>query len=222
MEKKWNIWKIGFFVALYIFCICCAELMGAKTFPLMNIFGYHLNASVGIFFIPIIYSVNDVINEIYGPKVTRSLVRTWIFIIVLILLSSILFTWLPPSTRFAVTDPSYKAIFGVSIRISLASLIAFGIGDFLDVYLFSKIRKMFGNKRLWLRNNLSNIISEWIDTIIFMTIAFYSIWLGFHSNLTFLMSIVIPYWILKCCASFIETPFVYLGVHWLRKKDKEK
>jgi uncharacterized integral membrane protein (TIGR00697 family) len=102
---------------------------------------------------------------------------------------------------------------------ALASLIAFGASDFLDIYIFSKIRKAFGQKRLWLRNNVSNIISQAIDTILFMTIAFYAIDKGVGENVAFLLSISLPYWILKCCASIIETPFVYLGIRRLKKEN---
>ena len=217
MEKNWRIGKMWFLIALYIFCICWAELMWAKTFPLVNIFGYQLNASVGIFFIPLIYSINDIITEVFGPKVARSLVRVSIVMIVLLALAALLFTWLPASTHFASSNAAYLTIFGVSIRISIASLIAFAVGDFLDIYLFSKIRKLFGAKRLWFRNNVSNILSEAIDTALFMTIAFYTIWLPFADNYHFLLSMALPYRLLKCCASVLVTPFVYMGVHWLKK-----
>ncbi len=218
MGKRW-LSKINVIVALYIFCICGAELMGAKIFPLINIFGYQLNASVGIFFIPIIYSLNDILNEVYGPKAARSMVKIGIGIVILILLSSLLFTSLPPATRFIAQNSAYQWIFGVSMRMALASLIAFGASDFLDIYIFSKIRKAFGQKRLWLRNNVSNIISQAIDTILFMTIAFYAIDKGVGENVAFLLSISLPYWILKCCASIIETPFVYLGIRRLKKEN---
>lgn len=219
-NKEGKIGRIGILIALYIFCVCGAELMWAKTFPLINLFGYQLNASVGIFFIPLIYSINDVITEVFWPKFTRSLIRTSIFVIVLMVLAAVLFTWLPPSTRFATNNAAYLTIFGISIRISIASLIAFGVWDFLDVYLFSKIRKMFGPKRLWLRNNVSNILSEAIDTTLFMTIAFYAIGLPFADNVSFLLSIALPYRLLKCCASILVTPFVYMGVHRLKRDGK--
>jgi uncharacterized PurR-regulated membrane protein YhhQ (DUF165 family) len=82
--------------------------MGAKIFPLINIFGYQLNASVGIFFIPIIYSLNDILNEVYGPKAARSMVKIGIGIVILILLSSLLFTSLPPATRFIAQNSAYQ------------------------------------------------------------------------------------------------------------------
>src|SRR4029078_9143658 len=103
-------------------------------------------------------------------------------------------------------------IFKQSIRISLASLTAFAFSDFLDVYLFSKIRERLGKKNLWLRNNASNIISQFVDTVVFMVLAFYALNLSATANISFLWSIILPYWLLKCFMSVIETPLVYIGV----------
>ena len=68
--------KFDFLVSVYIFCIAVAELMGGKTFPLANIFGYQLNASVAILVLPLIFTINDVITEVYGKKRAKSVVRS--------------------------------------------------------------------------------------------------------------------------------------------------
>ena len=88
----------------------------------------------------------------------------------------------------------------------------------MDVFIFSKIRERLGKKRLWLRNNLSNFISQGFDTVLFMTLAFYSFSQGLGANTSFLMSLIIPYWLLKCSLSVIETPLVYIGVKWLKNE----
>lgn len=139
-------------------------------------------------------------------------------IIVLIVITSAFFTLLPPSARFAGTEMAYDTIFATSIRMSVASLLAFTIADFLDVQIFSRLREKLGTDKLWLRTNVSNIIAQLVDTFIFMTMAFYAFDQSFSSNASFILSIGIPYWILKCIMSFIETPFVYRGVNWLKKK----
>jgi uncharacterized integral membrane protein (TIGR00697 family) len=102
---------------------------------------------------------------------------------------------------------------------SVASLIAFGAAEFLDVFIFSKIRQKLGKKNLWLRTNASNFIAQFTDTSIFIFIAFYALNKPFGDNFSFLFGLILPYWLLKCFMSIIETPFVYLGVGWL-KRDK--
>lgn len=211
---------MDFLISLYIFCIAAAELMGGKTFPLAKIFGYQLNASVAIFVIPFLFTINDVITEVYGKERTRSIIRSGLFMIFLILLASIFFTQLPPSSRFRSSELAYDTIFGVSARIAAASLTAFALAEFLDVYVFARLRKVLGSSKLWFRNNASNFAAQFVDTVVFMTLAFYGFNNSFSSNVSFLTSLILPYWLLKCFMSIIETPFVYLGVKWLRDEKK--
>jgi queuosine precursor transporter len=215
---------MDFLIALYIFCVCAAELMGSKTFSLVSftIFDYpvRLNPTVAIFLIPLIFTINDVITEVYGKERTRSIIRSGLFVIALILVSSLVFTNLPPSRLFSGSEAAYDDIFGKSARIAFASLTAFALAEFMDVYIFSKIRERLGKSKLWLRNNASNFAAQLIDTIIFMTLAFYALDKSVAQNVPNLFSIILPYWLLKCFMSVIETPFVYLGVRWL-KGDKK-
>lgn len=217
-----KIQKFDLLVSIYIFCICASELMGAKTFPILNVFGYQLNTSVSIFFLPLIFTINDVITEVYGKERTRSVIRSGLLMVLLIFLFSVLFVFLPPSTRFAPSEGAYDTIFGLSARFALASLTAFVIAEFTDVFVFVKIRNKFGKKALWFRNNASNFISQLLDTVVFMVLAFYSFNLTVSDNLSFLMSLIIPYWLLKCFMSVIETPLVYAGVKWLRSEKVEE
>jgi len=209
--------KMDFLVSLYVFCIVTAEVMGGKTFPLLNTSLIKLNGSVSLFLIPLLYSINDVITEVYGAERTRGIIRSGLIIIFLISLFSLFATSLPPSVRFSKNEAAYDLIFKQSARISFASLLAFGIADLMDVLIFVRIRKAFGKRALWMRNNLSNFISQFLDTFIFITLAFYELSQPFGVNVAFLFSLIVPYWLLKCCMSIIETPFVYLGVRWLKK-----
>ena len=212
--------KMDFLVAVYIFCIAVSEIMGAKTFPIANIFGFQINQTVSIFVFPLIFIINDIINEVYGPERTRSIIRSSLIVILLIFIYSVLVTIIPPSSRFASSENAYDQIFGLSARFSLASLIAFISSDFLDVYIFAKMRKGLGKKGLWLRVNVSNFLSQFVDTIVFMMLAFWALDQSFFSNFTFILSLLIPYWIIKCIISVIETPLVYWGVNWLRGEKK--
>ena len=210
--------KMDLLVAIYIFCIIVSELMGAKTFPLLDLGFYKLNASVAIFLIPLLFSINDIIVEVHGAERARSVVRSGLLTIGLLLGFIMFAIYLPPSMRFKESEPAYDTIFGKSARIALASITAFALADFLDIYIFSKIRKKLGKSKLWLRNNLSNFAAQFIDTTVFLTLAFYALDKGFADNWGFLVSLIIPYWLLKCSMSVIETPLVYIGVKWLKQK----
>lgn len=217
MKQLFAIQKLDFLIALYIFCLIVAELMGAKTFPLFKIGSFQLNASVAIFVIPVMFSINDVITEVFGAERMRSIVKSGFIIIFCLILFSMLATVLPPSARFQSMEAAYDSVFLVSIRISIASLLAFLFAHLLDIAVFEKLRKRLGKQGLWLRNNLSNFIAQFFDTAIFMTLAFYALDKPIEANLTFLLSLILPYWLLKCCLSVFETPLVYGGVRWLKK-----
>ncbi|MBI2593984.1 queuosine precursor transporter [Candidatus Daviesbacteria bacterium] len=209
--------KMDLLIAVYIFCVAVSELMGAKTFPVFDWGWVRLNASVAVFVIPLIFTINDVIVEVYGKERARSIVRSSLVVIFLILIYSLLVTNLPASKRFMSQESAYDAIFGLSARISAASLIAFALSDFLDIYIFSLIREKLGKKALWFRNNASNFISQFIDSAVFLILAFYALDQSFTSNMGFIVSLLIPYWLLRCALSILETPLVYLGVRWLKK-----
>jgi len=198
-----------------------SELLGGKTFPLLTLGTFQLSASVAIFVVPLVYGINDIITEVFGKPKAQSVVRSGLFMVFFLFLFAILATALPATARFIPMEKAYEQIFGISIRISAASLIAFAIGEFSDVLIFYRIRQRLGKSKLWFRTNASNFLSQFLDTTIFITLAFYALDKPLGANLPFLLGIILPYWLLKCFMSVIETPLVYVGVKWLRR-DKDK
>jgi queuosine precursor transporter len=209
--------KFDLLLAVYICCIAVAELMGSKTTPLFTVGNFHLHASVALLVVPLLFTINDVIVEVYGKARARSVVYCGLIVVAVLMVLSLLATHLPPSQRFMADEPAYDMIFSKSARIAAASLAAFAFAELLDVWVFSKIREKFGKKALWLRNNASNFSAQLVDTIVFMTLAFYAFDKPFGANVLFLAGLIIPYWLLKCGMSVIETPLVYAGVRWLRR-----
>ena len=218
---KLRINKFDLTVALYIFGVMTAELMGSKTFPIFRFSWLHLNASVAIFVIPLLFTLVDSVVEVYGKARARSLVFSGIIVVALLIVYSLLVTHLPPSAFFTSTNKAYDTVFASSARIAAASLIAFGVSELLDVIIFSKLRQKMNKKALWLRNNVTNFVSQFADSAIFISLAFYAFNHSFSGNYSFLVSLIIPYWLLRCGLSIVETPLVYLGVWWL-KSDKNK
>ena len=78
--------KLDLLISIYIFCVVVSEVMGAKTFPLLKIGTFQLNATVAIFVLPLIFTINDVITEVFGKEKTRSIIRSSLVVIILILL----------------------------------------------------------------------------------------------------------------------------------------
>jgi len=211
-----KIQKFDLLVALYIFGVMVAELMGAKTFPVVHIGHFVVNASVAIFVMPLLFTAIDVIVEVHGKNRARSVVYSGLCMVVLLTLYSTLAVHLPPSKHFAATESAYDTVFGASIRISLASLAAFACSELLDVFIFSKLRQKMHKKALWFRNNVSNFVSQFVDSTVFLVLAFYAFGTSFGANMNFIIGLLIPYWIIRCVLSVVETPLVYWGVRWLK------
>jgi queuosine precursor transporter len=216
--------KLLILTGIYVFCILLAEIFGIKTIPLgienitlWPIFIKELKVSVAIFLLPLIFSINDVVIEIWGKKTAKTMYRIGLACIVWLALFSFFATHLPTSALFAPNETAYDQIFSMTMRIAIASIIAFGISDLLDIAIFSRIRERI--KNLALKSNISNICAQFIDTTLFVYLAFYMPWaeIFWSGNHAFMWWIILPYWIFKCCMSVITTPFVYLGVKWAKK-----
>lgn len=217
MISKTKIHPFDMIISLYIFGIVVAQLMSAKVVPLIEVFGIPVSISVAIFLMPFLFTITDVVVEVYGKSRARSLVRTGLMIVVLLALYTIFVTSLPPAERFQSQNSAYVAIFGTSIQFALASIAAFASAELIDVMIYSKLREKMKNRGMWMRNNLSNFVGQFIDSTVFVVIAFYSFEMPIANNLSFLIGIIIPYWLVRCLMSVFGTPLVYLGVAYLRK-----
>ena len=108
----------------------------------------------------------------------------------------------------------YSIVFGMSARILVASVVAFGISQTHDLWAFNFWKQKTKGKYLWLRNNASTVVSQLLDTTLFMFIAFYHMTPKFTTQ--FVVSLIIPYWLLKVLVAALDTPICYLGVKWLK------
>jgi uncharacterized integral membrane protein (TIGR00697 family) len=208
-EKDYK--KILVCLTLYITSLFAANTLGIKLMPFL--FGTHL--SVAVFSFPIVFIMTDVIGEVYGKKMAKNFVLAGVISITLFLFYSLLSTITPWAKEALWAKSGYNQIFGLSARFAIASLAAFVIAEYQDVLSFFFFKKNIGKKYFWLRSNLSNIWSQFLDTVIFMMIAFIGVY-PFHT----ILLIIIPWWIFKVLMGFVYTPFSYLGIYLLRGKSK--
>lgn len=203
--------------SIFTGAIVAANLMGTKVVPFFAIGGYQFTGSVGIFLFPLTFLITDIVTEIYGARATRTIVNATLLVLVIVLAVTALATALPPAERFATQNDSYVALFSSSMRILIASIVAFTLSQYHDVWAFAFWKKRTQGRMLWLRNNASTVVSQLIDTVVFMLIAFWGI--SDRFTLSFVLgSMVPPYYALKVIAAFADTPLVYLGVSLLRRR----
>ncbi|OGE82887.1 MAG: hypothetical protein A3B10_02525 [Candidatus Doudnabacteria bacterium RIFCSPLOWO2_01_FULL_44_21] len=201
--------KIIIALTLYLTSLFAANTLGLKIMPFL--FGSHL--SVAVFSFPIVFLMTDVIGELYGKQIARGFVRAGLISTAIFIGYSLLSLWLPWSDDGLWAKEGYNLIFGVSGRIALASLVAFIIAEFQDVFTFFFVKENLGVKYFWLRSLLSNLWSQLLDSVLFMVIAF----AGIYSTKT-LISIIITWWLYKVFMGAIYTPLSYLGLRLLKDK----
>jgi len=204
-EKDYK--KILVCLTLYVTSLFAANTLGIKLMPFL--FGTHL--SVAVFSFPLVFIMTDIIGEVYGKKMAKNFVLAGVVSIVLFLVYSFISTILPWAKDGEWVKEGYNQIFGLSVRFSIASLVAFVIAEYQDVFSFFFFKKYTGEKYFWLRSNLSNLWSQLLDSTVFMLIAY----LGVLPMKTILL-IIIPWWIYKVFMGFLYTPLSYLGIYLLR------
>ncbi len=203
--------KEMFLFALYITSMVLVNTIGSKIITLFGV-----RVSVGIFFMPVLFLVTDIVGEVKGHKDASLFVRMSIFMLAILFIMTGISVKLPPHPTWDLQS-QYQQVFGMSMRMSLASLASFAVSQNIDIKIFTLFKKISGGKNLWLRNNISTMTSQFVDTVIFMFIAFYQFTPKF--TVAYVFSLIIPYWIFKVIFALIDTPLCYLGVKWLSKKD---
>lgn len=204
LENKTSLLK-GVFIASLI----SANLLGTKIAKL-----WIVDFSVGILAYPITFLITDVLEEVHGRRTVEQLVVTGCLSLIFVLVLTVVSVSLPYAERSFVKG-EYAKVFGISIRIIIASIVAFLLSQFHDIWAFNFWKEKTKGKFLWLRNNFSTITSQFLDTIIFMFIAFYHVSPKF--TVAYILTLALPYWLLKVLVALFDTPFVYLGVYWLKK-----
>jgi hypothetical protein len=172
---------------------------------------------LGGFFVPagvLAYSITfplaDVITEVWGRYKARVVINAGIVTQALVWILVVVAIELPPAP-FWDLQGAYGAVLGQSNRIILGSLVAYYASQHLDVWLFALLRRLLQGRALWLRNNVSTIAAQTLDTVLFIGIAFYGKE-GYPIATMILTQLLVKYLI-----AVADTPFVYLLVYAVRR-----
>ena len=196
----------GFIIVLSIFVgsIVIASVLANK---IISVFGLFVPA--GVLAYSITFICTDVISEIWGKQRAKQTVfGGFIALIAVLILVQISLAW--PKAPFWKGEEAFQAILGSTSRIIIASFIAYLISQFHDVWAFHFWKKITSDRHLWLRNNLSTATSQFIDSFLFITIAFYGIMP--------IWPLIIGQWVIKLGIALLDTPVIYFTVWLIRDK----
>jgi len=156
------------------------------------------------------FALTDTITELWGKERTKLIVK-YGFIVSIISALFIRLAIIMPAAPFWTDQDAYRLILGSNLRIVAASLIAYLISQYHDIWAFVFWKNITKGKHLWLRNNLSTGASQLIDTVIFITLAFAGMGIP-------LLPIIFGQYIIKIVIALLDTPIVYFLVNLIKKK----
>ncbi len=190
-------------LSIFIGSITIASVLANK---IINVFGLFVPA--GVLAYSMTFLMTDAISEIWGKETAKHTVfGGFIGLVAVLLLIQISLVW--PGAPFWKQEAAYQTIMGSTSRIIIASFIAYLVSQFHDVWAFQFWKKITGGRHLWLRNNFSTAISQFMDSSIFITIAFYGVmpvW-----------PLIWSQWLVKLAIALLDTPIIY-GLVWLLRK----
>ncbi|HBH1634566.1 TPA: queuosine precursor transporter [Clostridioides difficile] len=152
---------------------------------------------------PLTFLCTDVIGEIWGKEEANRIVKRGILMQLFSLLLITIAIYLPSASFATEYSSNLKVVLGQNVRFVLASLIAYILAQSNDVFIFHKLKNKFNGKHKWLRNNASTMLSQLIDTSIFITI-------GFWGTVPSLITMIMSQYVVKFCLALLDTPFFYL------------
>ena len=186
-----------------------------KPFGDFTVFGVSLfEVSVGILPYPITFLITDIISEIYGKKKANQIVTAGIFASFFSMGIIVLANFVPAIQESPVDSKVFSAVFSLSPIAVLASMIAYLLAQYIDITIYHYWKKMTKGKHLWLRNNFSTFASQFIDTLVVVTLlCVFKVlpWSLFYG-------LVVSGFLFKVFIAFLDTPLLYFFVYLLRKR----
>ncbi len=168
----------------------------------------------GTLLFPLSYIFGDILTEVYGYGASRRVIWTGFIACILMSLAFFVIGVLPADPAWEYQE-SYKHILLYTPRIVIASIIAFFCGEFSNSFVLAKMKIWTGGRFLWTRTIGSTLVGEFVDTLLFVLIAFY---LTYPSGV--LVKIILFNYIFKCSVEAGFTPITYAIVGFLKKHEQ--
>ncbi|WP_412983768.1 queuosine precursor transporter [Pontimicrobium sp. IMCC45349] len=205
--------------ALFITSLVVSNLIFKKFFywhPFdLEVFNTKLfEISVGLLPYPITFLITDLISEIYGKKRANDIVVMGIFASLFSMLIVYIGNMVPATSWSPVQDELYTTVFGSTAIAVLASMMAYLFAQFIDIQIYHFWKRLTKGKHLWLRNNFSTFLSQFVDTftVLFLLCSFGEISWDLFTGL------LIAGFLFKVMIAALDTPLLYLGVFIFRKR----
>ena len=213
-------------VSAFSVVLVLTNVVGVKlfTFSFFGLLEEPITLTSGIVTYPLTFLFTDVVSELYGKRRADFMVVLGFFLSFMMLGIVALVTGLPGSevwvnrdlgfTDVAGMQRAFETVFTLPGVLVAASMSAYLTAQLLDNRLFHLWRRLTKGKHLWLRNNGSTVLSQFVDTVIVN-----SIFLGWGMGLSasVVWSIILANYVCKVCLAALDTPLIYLAIAFLKK-----
>ena len=200
--------------ALFVASLVASNLIFQKFFY-WDFFGlYTFEISVGILPYPITFLITDIISEVYGKRKANQIVTIGIFASFFSMLIVFVSGIVPATDWSPVSDTLFNKVFGATAIAVLASMLAYLFAQYIDIQLFHFWKRLTKGKHLWLRNNFSTFLSQFVDTftVLIFLCSFGKIeWKLFSS-------LLLSGFLFKVLIAALDTPLLYLAVYAFRNR----
>ena len=201
--------------SIFLTSLVVGNIIGTTKF--VNVFG--LIVPAGTLAYPFTFLATDLICELYGKK--RAQVLVWVgfamnfFMLGLMMLGH----YLKDASGVSGATSTFESVFGVMIGNVIASMFAYLVAQSVDVKLFHFWKDLTKGKHLWLRNNLSTVVSQLVDTTAILSVLYIANNLGDSiRTISDLISLIIASYLFKFFIALLDTPLFYIGVWGLKDK----
>lgn len=233
LSNKANRLFIGL-AAFFLTNALVAEFMGVKIFSLedtlgiskfvFNVFGERIEGfslTCGIILWPFVFVMTDIINEYFGPKGVRFLsimgacMIAYAFLMLTLAMHTAPASWWIYTSQYGKEmnyENAYDAVFGQGTNIIVGSILAFIIGQFVDVTVFHWVKRKTGERMIWLRSTGSTVVSQLIDTFVVLFYAFYISKIGQPEqqwSIPLVLAVGTVGYLYKFFMALIMTPVIY-------------
>jgi len=206
-----------FVTALVTSQVTAAKLVGVELPFALPLAGETLLVPAAAFAYAVTFFASDCYAELYGRQAATQLVNV-AFLMNFVLLGLVWLAIAAPvfAPASAVDQAAFSQVLGASTGIVAGSLLAYLVSQNWDVFVFHRIRAYTDGDRLWLRNLGSTLTSQFIDTVIFITVAFV-VFQGLPPGEA--AGLVVGQYLVKVGVAVLDTPFVYAVVGVVRARE---
>ncbi len=195
-------------VSVFITCLITANVIAVK---LVDIFGFVMPAGTIIF--PLSYIFGDILTEVYGYRQARRAI--WLgFFCNLIFVAAVWVAQEIPSASFWNGQTAYEQILGYTPRLLGASFLAYLVGEFANSFVLAQLKIATGGRWRWTRTIGSTLVGEGLDSMVFITLAFFG-----TLPEAMLLTTVLTQWVAKSGYEVVATPLTYLVVNFLKRRE---